>query len=109
MQVSNAVVVGRGTGNRVNILIPKVLICSQVPADASYPLDISLRVLPPPDGQQGQWAARIYVIGRGGWGISLAASHPLSAYVGRRISKMSLSRDRQLTVTFAPAAAGGAQ
>ena len=49
-----------GPANRLYITIPKVLVCSQLPADTTYPLDISLRVLPPPDGQeQGQWTARI--------------------------------------------------
>jgi hypothetical protein len=100
MQVSNPGGLSRGSQIRFNI--PKVLIWSQLPADTTYPLDISLRVLPPPDGQQGQWTARIYLTGdSSSWQVVLAAGHPLSAYAGRSISKMSLSQDRQLTLTFA--------
>jgi hypothetical protein len=83
------------------------LICSQLPADTTYPLDISLRVLPPPDGQQGQWAARVNEHRRS-WRVVLPATHPLSAYEGRSISKVSLSHDKQLTLTFAPAAPSAA-
>jgi hypothetical protein len=107
LQVSNSGEL-KSSGRQFYFFIPKVLLCSQLPADTTYPLDISLRVLPPPDGQEGEWAARISKGKERAWRVWLNAGHPLSAYVGRSISKMSLSQDRQLTLTFAETAAAAA-